>query len=284
MSAWVVIPCLAVLRREFNIVSPDRDKGADGTIGNEEHTSASDHTPDEDSDVLRDRDVDSVNEVHALDIDSSGPWPDGGAAWFSRTISMIVARERADYESPTTIGRLQYVIWNGRIASRSWGWTWQDYDGKDPHTNHAHFSGRYVTAAESSTRPWGVAPVITPPKPTLPGATPALELEDMTADQIKAIILDALGDWVEENPDSTAAPKEKARVGGWIRMANQRERERFDGVNAKLDTLLAEVANVDEAVAATVFAGTDEQLIPVLREALGAERLRALAAKVLAAG
>lgn len=284
MRSWVVVPCLLTLHDEFNTVSPKRDKGADGTIGDSAHTSASDHTPDEDSDILRDRDSDHVNEVHALDIDSSGPWP-GGLAWFDRTIKAIVAREKADYESPTAVGRLQYVIWNGRIASRSWGWTWRDYAGADQHTNHAHFSARYVTAAEASTRPWGVAPVPAPPAPHLPTNNQGQDgIEDMTKDEIKAIVLDALGDWTEENPDSTTVPKEKARVGGWVRMANQRERERFDGVNAKLDALLAEVANVDEAVAATVFAGTDEQLIPVLREALGAERLRALAAKVLAAG
>jgi hypothetical protein len=154
MSEWTTVPCLLALRDEFNAVSPARDKGADGTIGDSAHTSSSDHTPDEDSDALRDHDADSKNEVHALDIDSSGPWPEEG--WFNREILALVERERAEYESPTTIGRLQYVIWNRRIASRSAHWTWKTYSGADPHTNHAHFSARYVTSAEADTRPWGV--------------------------------------------------------------------------------------------------------------------------------
>jgi hypothetical protein len=154
MSAWTVIQCLLTLRAEFNTVSPDRDKGADGTIGDTAHTSSSDHTPDEDSDVLRDHDADDKNEVHALDIDSSGPWPDGG--WFNRAILALVERERVEHESADIVGRLSYVIWNRRIASRSQGWAWRDYAGSDPHTNHVHFSGRYLSSTEADTRPWGV--------------------------------------------------------------------------------------------------------------------------------
>lgn len=150
MSEWVVVPCLLTLRDEFNRVSPQRDKGADGTIGDNAHTSASDHAADEDSDILRSRDADSKNEVHALDTDSSGPWP-GGWAWFNGTVLEIVERHRLGVDD-----RLQYVIWNHRIASRSWGWTWRAYSGEDPHTNHAHFSSRYTTAQERDTSPWGV--------------------------------------------------------------------------------------------------------------------------------
>jgi hypothetical protein len=156
MSAWTLVPCLVALRGEFNAVSPKRDKGADGSIGDSSHTSTSDHTPDEDSDALRDHDPDSKNEVHALDIDSSGPWPEPG--WFDRTIKELVAREKAEYESATVVGRLKYVIWNRRIAERSNGWAWRAYTLADPHTNHAHFSARYTTAQENDTRPWGVLP------------------------------------------------------------------------------------------------------------------------------
>jgi hypothetical protein len=154
MSDWILIPCLVALRQEFDAVSPHRDRGADGSIGDSAHTSASDHTPDEDSDILRGRDADSKNEVHALDIDSSGPWPTPG--WFNDQVLSLVAREKAEYESPTIVGRLQYVIWARRIASRSWGWTWRSYTGPDPHENHAHFSARYLTRTEDDTRPWGV--------------------------------------------------------------------------------------------------------------------------------
>lgn len=160
MSAWTLVPCLVALRDEFNQLSPRRDKGADGSIGDSAHTSRSDHTPDEDSDVLRDHDGDSKNEVHALDIDSSGPWPES----FDAIIRRLVARERAEYESATVVGRLQNVIWNRQIASRSWGWAWHPHTGSDPHTNHAHFSARYTAAQESDTRPWGVFAPPAPPK------------------------------------------------------------------------------------------------------------------------
>lgn len=161
MSDWTLIPCLVALRSEFNAVSPHRDKGADGSIGDSAHSSSSDHTPDEDSDILRDRDADAKNEVHALDIDSSGPWPDGkggeAGGWFDRTVHAIVDRERDELHSPDVFGRLEYVIWRGRIASRSRDWAWRDYVGPSAHFDHAHFSARYLTRTESDTRPWGVA-------------------------------------------------------------------------------------------------------------------------------
>lgn len=172
MSSWVLIPCLVALRTEFNRVNPKRDKGADGAIGDQSHTSSSDHTPDEDSNVLRDHDPDSKNEVHALDIDCSGPWPDGkggqAGAWFDRKINAIVARERAEYHSADVYGRLQYVIWRDRIISRSWEWSeWRDYTGPSAHYDHAHFSARYLARTEADTRPWNVAeftPAPTPPE------------------------------------------------------------------------------------------------------------------------
>jgi hypothetical protein len=155
VSSWILVPCLVTLRDEFDRIAPGRDKGADGSIADSAHKSSSDHTPDEDSDVLRDHDADIKNEVHALDIDSTGPWPES----FDTIIKRLVAREKAEYESATVVGRLKYVIWNRRIASRSWGWTWSDFTGPDPHTNHAHFSARYTTAQESDTRPWGLLEV-----------------------------------------------------------------------------------------------------------------------------
>ncbi len=152
MSDWVLVPCLVTLRAEFNTVAPKRDRGSDGSIGDSNHKSNSDHTPDEDSDPLRDHDADSKNEVHALDIDSSGPWP-GGPAWFDAAVKRIVDRHRRGVDD-----RLHYVIWNRQIASRDiQNWTWRAYKSTtDPHTGHAHFSARYTTAQEQDTGPWGL--------------------------------------------------------------------------------------------------------------------------------
>ena len=83
----------------------------------------------------------------------------------------------------------------------------------DKHTNHAHFSARYLAEAEASERPWGVATVINDNKGDL----------DMTRAEVIAAVDEALRGWSEENPDSTTTPKGVGRVGGWIRMANARE-------------------------------------------------------------
>lgn len=159
--SWEVVACLLVLRTEFNLVSPKRDKGADGTIGDDNHASTSDHTPDEISSALKNKDADNINEVHGLDIDSTGPWPDGKrgdikGSWFDRTIHAIIAEERRRWLDPKDMCRLRYIIWMGRIYSQSNDFLGEVYHGDDPHTNHAHFSARYETRAESDTRPWGV--------------------------------------------------------------------------------------------------------------------------------
>lgn len=157
-SAWTVIPCLLTLRAEFNAISPNRDRGADGTIGDSSHTSSSDHTPDEDSDVLRSRDADSKNEVHGLDIDSTGPWPGVGTQKqrFHAIIMRIIDGERRKWLSATDKCRLNCVIWDRKIYDKDRNFQPRDYGGDDPHTNHAHFSGRYETSCENDTRPWGV--------------------------------------------------------------------------------------------------------------------------------
>jgi hypothetical protein len=162
MSNWVVVPCLLCLRDEFNAVSPKRDKGADGTISDSNHTSSSDHTPDEDSSVLRNKDADKVNEVHALDVDSTGPWPDGKrgdiqGSWFDKKIHAIIALEKRRWNDPNDMCRLNYVIWRGHIYDKDNNFEAWVYDGDDPHTNHVHFSGRYETRAENDKRPWGVS-------------------------------------------------------------------------------------------------------------------------------
>jgi hypothetical protein len=183
MSAWTVIPCLLTLRSEFNALAPGRDKGADGTIGDTAHTSSSDHTPDEDSRVLRDHDGDSKNEVHALDIDSTGPWPGTGTQKqrFHRLVMRIIAGERRKWLSATDRCRLNYLIWDGYIYDKDNDFEPVRYYGSDPHTSHAHASGRYETACENDTRPWGV---LTPPP-----VEEDMAITDEDADKIARAIL-----------------------------------------------------------------------------------------------
>lgn len=281
MSAWIVVPCLDVLRDEFDAVAPGRDKGADGGIGDSAHTSSSDHTPDEDSDVLRDHDADSKNEIHARDIDSSGPWPDGKGAvvggWFDTKIRAIAERERQDYESPTIIGRLQYIIWNHKIISRSWGWSeWRAYTGADPHTNHAHFSARYVTEAEYSTRPWGVKEddvskqdvidafrtdgVVTAP-------SNAASVKDNPTWAPASALTDIAFGWREIKAQTNAI----SAIGSAVAAIASRQ-----GVDTA--ALLAAINNVDEAVVTSLVGQSDADLAAALVAALGSERAAAVGA------
>jgi hypothetical protein len=140
----MLIDGLAVLRREFDMVNPRRDRSSDGWIGDAAHLARiSDHNPD------------ARGIVHAIDVDVDGvPMP--------RIVAFIVARCRTGVEQ-----RLQYVIFRRVIWSRSWGWTARRYTGPDPHTGHAHFSSRYDGLAASGKQ-WGVSATFGPGRPTPP--------------------------------------------------------------------------------------------------------------------
>ncbi|HZX39512.1 MAG TPA: hypothetical protein VFF37_14485 [Streptomyces sp.] len=148
MASWILVPCLVSLRDEFNRLAPDRDKASDGSIGDTSHgASSSDHNPDETGNTPSE-DADDRNEVHAIDTDEDLR----RAGWtMNRAVQIIVTRHRAGADD-----RLQNVIYNRRIWSRSWGWTARAYTGSNAHTEHAHFSARYTTAQENDTRPWGL--------------------------------------------------------------------------------------------------------------------------------
>jgi hypothetical protein len=222
MSAWVVVPNLLKLRDEFNLVSPKRDKGSDGTIGDSNHNSSSDHTPDEDSRVLKDHDADNKNEVHALDIDSTGPWPDGKrgdieGSWFDKKIKMIIANEKKRWDDPKDMCRLNYVIWRGYIYDKDNDWKPKVYTAtSDKHVNHVHFSSRYETRAESDVRSWGV---YVPPQPVKPpvedlpvdqGTFNKLMLGFMSSDAGKKAVAEAVATM---NIGSKAVPQRTLRQG-----------------------------------------------------------------------
>lgn len=149
MSApWILVPCLVSLRAEFNTLAPARDKTSDGSIGDPAHQlEPSDHNPDETGNTPT-KDADHVNEVHAIDVDDDLRRPDWS---MSRALTIIIGRHRSGQDD-----RLQNVIYNRQIWSRSWGWTPKPYSGKSAHTEHAHFSARYTSAQEADTRPWGL--------------------------------------------------------------------------------------------------------------------------------
>ena len=148
MASWILVPCLVSLRNEFNKLAPGRDKASDGSIGDTAHQQeSSDHNPDETGRTPY-SDADHVNEVHAIDVDDDlrkSGWT------MEKCLEIIVTRHREGRDD-----RLQNIIYNRRIWSRSWGWTARTYTGANAHTEHAHFSARYTTAQESNTKAWGL--------------------------------------------------------------------------------------------------------------------------------
>lgn len=150
MAAPILIPCLVVLRDEFNRIAPNRDKGADGWIGDKAHQERqSDHNDDETGNVPI-HDADNLHEVHALDITTELNESD---LTMEKCIQFTLSRCRLDNSDPNNEPRLRYIIFNRRIW-RAPLWRQETYSGTDPHTGHAHFSAEYVTALEADTSSW----------------------------------------------------------------------------------------------------------------------------------
>jgi hypothetical protein len=194
VTAAFLVPCLVELRREYNVLSPDRDKGADGWIGDAAHqATTSDHNPD------------SQGRVLAVDVDSTGPWP----VPFADTVAMVVGRCRSGRED-----RLEYLIWDRGIYSRSYGWVKRVYIGADPHTGHAHFSARHDHHGQDDVRGWNLLSLL--PK----------EYDEMAT---KAEIKDALRELMAEDVTPyVGGPGDRIHAAGWRDISR----------DAKLDYLL----------------------------------------------
>lgn len=160
MAPVYSVPASTALVNEFNAISPKRDKASDGTIGNLAHAeSTSDHNLDETGNTGGVEDNDDIDEVHARDVDDSGPWP---AGWtMEKFVQLVLARCRSGREK-----RLRYVIYNSRIWRKSNGWKQEAYAGPNPHDKHAHFSFEYGSGASASnpeniTSPYGILEAVT---------------------------------------------------------------------------------------------------------------------------
>lgn len=124
------------LRGEVNKRYPNRDKSSDGWIGDASHAaSVSDHNPCWSCSGR----LNGI--VRAIDIDIS---PDGRA---DKDIRADVLK--------ATIGdeRVWYVISNGIIYSRTYGFAARKYTGSNGHYAHVHVSLRH-NVAEFDTSPW----------------------------------------------------------------------------------------------------------------------------------
>ena len=115
--AWRLARSLEVLREQINTLAPKRSKLADGTIGDEKHSSrTSDHNPN------------PQGVVCALDITHD---PAKGV-----DSELIADALRASHDH-----RIKYIISNRKIASSTTHpWQWRPYTGKNPHNHHFHIS------------------------------------------------------------------------------------------------------------------------------------------------
>lgn len=132
-ATWHPAPSITALVRDLDKAFPNRTQ-PDWIIGDADHSSrVSDHNPDE------------RGMVHAIDIRL------GGGLDVRRVLN-------------ATIGdpRVWYVIHDGKIYSRTYGWVARAYTGANPHTTHIHVSIRYTDSAEQDTSEWGVAPRVKP--------------------------------------------------------------------------------------------------------------------------
>lgn len=125
--AWYMAPCLEQLRGEINTYWPGRDRASDGGIGDASHQAAkSDHNPD----------YSAGGVVRARDFDEDG------------IPTNILLREFI------TDSRTEYVIYEGYIYQRKYGFAPRKYYGKNPHDKHIHLSIRHGKQWENDRRPW----------------------------------------------------------------------------------------------------------------------------------
>lgn len=119
-SAWHPAASLVQLRDEVDGRWPDRDRSSDGMIGDAAHaTSLSEHNP---VGHPYGPQYGTPGCVHAIDVTARGIDAE----------AVVCAAIRDP--------RVWYVIFDGSIWSKTYGWERRAYTGSNPHTTHLHIS------------------------------------------------------------------------------------------------------------------------------------------------
>lgn len=127
--AWRNSKATAKLLAQVNALAPGRDKSWDGTIGDTAHAKRkSDHNPN------------AAGVVCAIDITHDPKHGVDGEA---------LANALRTSGDP----RVNYVIFNKRIAGAGKGWNWRKYTGA-PHDHHVHLSVKQDPALYDSGVAW----------------------------------------------------------------------------------------------------------------------------------
>jgi hypothetical protein len=134
MKPWL---CAAgvQLREQIDTWYPDRRSTSDGWIGDARHSaSKSDHNPDERSGFV----------VRAVDIDSRLDSSEQLSIYLADQIRVCAKTDK----------RISYVIHNGFIASRRFGFKWRRYRGINPHKKHIHIS--FTKLGDKDSKPFDI--------------------------------------------------------------------------------------------------------------------------------
>lgn len=155
--SWRVAKSLLKLRDQIDIISPNRNKSADGTIGDAAHASrSSDHNP-----WVKDG---KEGVVTALDITHD---PGNG----------ISIAQLTEYLRGAKDPRIKYVICNGRIFSSTQSpWQWRTYTGTNPHRAHCHVSVLSEKKHYDNEATWNLLDISVPPNPDDPALRPVLKI------------------------------------------------------------------------------------------------------------
>lgn len=160
MASWELTIGLTTVTAEFNTVFPNRDKTSDGSIGDQAHQgSKSGHNPDRTGNAEY-KDGDAKNEVRAKDLDKDLR----SSVTMEQVVQYLVRRARAGIYVP-----FRYLIYNGRIWSRTDGWKTRTYTGSNKHTQHLHLSGDYTQTADNWRGTLGLASLMGQGGGSLPG-------------------------------------------------------------------------------------------------------------------
>lgn len=165
MASYHLAPSLSRLRTDVNTLWHGRDKTSDGWIGDASHAARpSDHNPD----------WRAGGVVRALDIDKDG-----------LDKHALVA---AAIQDPRT----EYVIFEGLIYQRKYGFKPLKYTGANSHHGHVHISIRHGAKYEQDTRAWAIASMAvagasSDPGPSSSAPISRLTFPDITEDNMLVI-------------------------------------------------------------------------------------------------
>lgn len=155
---WRVCDSLQTLLDQVNRLAPQRDKSADGGIGDAKHASRdSDHNP-----WFTER---GVGVVTARDFTN-----DAAHGMDSHRLALALVETRDS--------RIKYVIDHGRICAGDAGpspWVWREYNGENKHDHHVHVSvkgGPENKRFYDDARPWNIRMDATPSAPTTVPSVP----------------------------------------------------------------------------------------------------------------